>query len=161
MIVPTGINKRFCRWIARLKRNHIHQRLVGSEGDTNTIRWWILWPDEDWRPGRGLVNALPWWRPFNVFLHRWDGDDTGHPHDHPRWSVTIVLRGALWEQRPLKHAWLTPGSIVFRSHKFVHKIETPVHFRRKTYTLFIVGRRRWQQHWYVNGDAIRVEDYDK
>lgn len=161
MIVPTGINRKFLHWLARIKARSLNHALVGSQGDKNTQRYWIFKPDEYWRKGWGLVNALPWWMPFNVYLHRWDGSDTGYPHDHPRWSVTIVLRGRLWEQRPKKHAWLTPGSMVFRSHKFVHKILVPKPWARKTYTLFIVGRRRWVQSYYVKGKPVRVEDFER
>lgn len=160
MKVAKGLNRILVRWIASQKRMKVSQSLVGSEGDKNTERWWIFKPDEWWDDNRGLNNALPWWAPFNVFLHCWHGSDTGWPHDHPRWSITIVLRGRFMEYTPTQELWRTPGSIVVRSHKYIHKIKVPKRERRRVYTLFIVGRRRWRQHWIEAGDARFIDDHD-
>lgn len=160
MRVPTGLNRHLCRWIAKKKRLHVSQALVGSKGDKNTRRWWIFRPDEWWDDRRGQNNALPWWRPFNVFLHRWDGSDTGHPHNHPRWTITIVLRGGFMEQTQTREFWRTPGSVVFRRASYIHRVIVPKRLHRKTYTLFIVGRRTWKQSYLVKGQLVGVDDFE-
>ena len=57
-------------------------------------------------------------------------------------------------------AWLTPGSVVFRSHRFIHKVIVPPRWHGRTYTLFIVGRRRWNQNFYKDGKPVSVEEFD-
>lgn len=98
------------------------------------------------RPGE-----LPWWRPFNAFLHCWcpAPELRESVHDHPRWSITICLRGRIIERTPWRERLLKPGSIVFRSHKAIHSFEVPAGYRGKTWTLFIVGRRKHRQNTYV------------
>ncbi len=69
-------------------------------------------------------------------------------HDHPRWSITICLRGRLIEHTPWGAHVLSPGVIVVRSRKAIHEFEVPIGFRGKTWTLFIVGRRNYRQNTY-------------
>lgn len=111
------------------------------------------WPDTHWdrirtprRPG-----ALPWWMPFNAFVHRWapnPGTREGF-HDHPRWSITICLKGRMREITPWATRELRPGSVVVRSRKSIHAFEVPVEHHGETWTLFIVGRRKHRQNTYV------------
>lgn len=97
------------------------------------------------RPG-----ALPWWLPFNAFLHCWSPVPNAREgmHDHPRWSVTICLRGKLTEATPWGRRVLVPGSVVFRTHKAIHEFFVPDGYKGKTWTLFIVGRRKHRQNTY-------------
>lgn len=148
--------KQLILWLVR--RSH-YVRLVGSENKCGTRRYWILWPDEYW-VGDVLENARPWYLPFNVFLHCWYRSDEGLMHDHPRWSVTVVLRGKLCEETPRQRRWLVPGSVVVRSHRFIHRLGLPPRYKGKAWTLFIVGRRRWKQHYYVGDQAVPVEYCD-
>jgi hypothetical protein len=138
----------------------MQNKLINSENKVSTRRFHILWPDEYWDDARGLVNALPWYKPFNAFLHCWTGSDAGLMHDHPRWSISIVLKGALLEQTPKKDKWLTPGSVVFRRSPYVHRLIVPDRHKGKTWTLFIVGRRVYRQHYYhdTGGTSHRYED---
>ena len=159
MIVPTGFNRWLCHWIARSKKRARSYPLVGSEGDENTRRFEIFTRDEYPRRDGTMRDKLPWWQPFNVLLHQWYGSDTGHPHDHPRWTITIVLRGWFIEQHDGQAFVRRAGQIIVRSHKYAHRIVIPRGQARKVHTLFIVGRRKHQQHYYVNGQKVRVEDY--
>lgn len=137
------------RWIEKTMEECAYRnRMVNQNGVTNAERIHFLWPDEYWDKHSGLVNARPWYAPFNALLHRWVKGDSGAMHDHPRWSITIVLKGCLVEETPTKDKWLTAGSIVFRTHKYIHRIYVPEAYRGDTYTIFIVGRRKWRQHYY-------------
>lgn len=111
----------------------------------------VFWPDE-WVSSTGKrYNRPPWWRPFNAFLHWWkpiDGTREGW-HDHPRWSITICLRGRMIEHTPWGDHVLSPGSIMVRSRKAIHAFSIPDGYSGKTWTLFIVGRRNHRQNTYV------------
>lgn len=133
---------RFIVWATR--RAH-RIPVVTYAGDFLFYRWAPFWPDE-WK-GR---NLLPWWRPFNILLHCWRPAPLLREsmHDHPRWSITVCLRGRIIERTPWGERLLTPGSVVFRSRKYIHSFEVPAEFRGKTWTLFIVGRRKHGQSWY-------------
>jgi len=130
-------------------------RVVTFGGDLLFQRYEFLWPDEYlgcFPDGTArMVHTPSWWRPFNVFVHCWcpAPDLRESVHDHPRWSITVCLRGRIIEHTPWGSRTLTPGSIVFRSHKAIHSFEVPKGFRGKTWTLFIVGRRKWRQNTYV------------
>lgn len=113
-------------------------------------RFCPIWPDE-WVGSKGhRYNAFPWWRPFNFMLHCWRPTTRKDEqmHDHPRWTVTIVLQGRLTEITPWSRRDLKPGSIVFRSRKSIHTFHIPEDQRGKIWTLFIVGPRLYKQNWY-------------
>lgn len=105
--------------------------------------------DEYWASHK-LVNQLPWWLPFNMFIHEWElGLTEGNTmHSHPRWSVTIVLRGEIHEVTPTYNRVLKRGHIVIRTHKAIHKFFTSSLNKEKCVTLFIVGRRKYTQYEY-------------
>lgn len=114
-------------------------------------RYMPFWIDE-WRDSRGRLHAkLPWWRPFNLLVHKWNPEPTATEsfHDHPRWSISICLAGKLTELTPWGERVLTPGSIVFRSRKAIHAFRVAKEDCDKTWTLFIVGPRRYPQNSYV------------
>lgn len=145
-------------FIERATKGAICQNLINSNKKTNALRYNIFMVDEFWDKRLGLVNQLPWWCPCNFLLHNWVDGDRGYLHDHPRWSITIVLKGRVIEETPKKYKWLGAGSIVFRSRKFIHRIIVPEAYANKTWTLFIVGRRRYKQSYY-NTIGERIEGY--
>lgn len=113
-------------------------------------RYAPFWKDEFQGGDDKIHDKLPWWRPFNILLHNWRCHDDGYDmHDHPRWSITICLRGRLIEKTPWKETVLTPGKIVFRSTKYIHGFKVDKKDSCKTWTLFIVGRRKKCQNTYV------------
>lgn len=138
-----------------IKRAGYAVRVVTFGGDLLFKRYAFLWPDEYLiRSSDGtsrMVSVLPWWRPFNAFIHRWcpAPELRESIHDHPRWSITLCLRGRIIERTPWRERVLKPGSLVFRSHKAIHSFEVPKGYRGKTWTLFIVGRRKHRQNTYV------------
>ena len=105
--------------------------------------------DEIQRGDDTIHRPLPWWCPFNAILHQWATHDDVLMHDHPRRSVTVVLRGQLTEKTPWGDRVLRPGSVVLRSHRFIHGFRVDPEHSCRTWTLFIVGRRRWLQNTYA------------
>lgn len=156
---------RFIVWALRRRRGgHLNrQEVVTFEGRHDFWRYAPFWPDESvaTKPSPGAAgqpgplgyhwNRPPWWRPFNLLLHRWDPDkDAAEPmHDHPRWSVTVCLRGKIIEQTPWGDRTLTPGSVVVRSRKAIHSLAVPEGYSGRSWTLFIVGRRNHAQNTFV------------
>lgn len=157
-----------------VKRAPHRQPVVTFEGKLSFYRFEFLWPDEwpdiwwDREKDRlerkhahkiksvawtGIEdprrNRPPFWRPFNAFVHCWRPEHKGEEfHDHPRWSITICLKGSLIERTPWAEKTLTPGSVVIRSRKAIHAFRVPPETRGKTWTLFIVGRRNHRQNRY-------------
>lgn len=148
------------RFIAWAKRRACHaQPVVTFEGEPLFDRYEFLrsdeWPDSLWDKHRDRYpvrpHRLPWWMPFNAFVHHWKlGPDTPESfHDHPRWSITVCLKGQIIERTPWGERLLKPGSIVFRSRKAIHAFEVPAGQSAEPWTLFIVGRRKHRQNSYA------------
>lgn len=147
---------RFIGWALRCGRA---VPVVTFEGQHLFTRFEFLrrdeWPDSWWDERRAHCpvrpNTLPWWLPFNAFVHFWAPDKGFEEdlHDHPRWSVTVCLRGRIIERTPWGNRLLKPGSIVFRSRKAIHGFALDPTFEGEIVTLFIVGRRVARQNTYV------------
>lgn len=126
-----------------------------------------------------------WWRIprnafFNIYYHVvLRSDDDRALHDHPFWSLSIVLEGGYYEHTILaggihKKVWRGPGSIVFRpSGRFAHRLElmtypwpdplVPDEWSTKSAkTIFITGPvlRRWGFHDARHG-WIDAYDWDE
>lgn len=131
------------------RRSYDRRWMMTFDGKQSAQRIAFLWSDE-WISGDKRWNRPPWWRPFNAFLHWWCPDHDGEEfHDHPRWSITILLKGQMIERTPWAERLLTPGAIVIRSRKAIHAFQVAPEYRGKTWTLFIVGRRNHRQNRYV------------
>lgn len=141
---------RFIIWAKR--RAGYKQKIVTFKDDLIFLRFTPFWPDE-WVNAKGKHwNRPPWYRPFNILLHWWRPLEgfAEEWHDHPRWTITICLRGKLIERTPWKERVLTPGSITFRTHRFIHSFKVPEGYRGRTWTLFICGRRNhWQSTYEI------------
>lgn len=118
-----------------------HYHLYGKHGDPYMARYWLV--------------------PYNRFgiaarvHHILRGDEDRHLHDHPWWSISIILRGGYWEMMPeppgyLPHrvttVWRGPGSIVFRRARDWHRLVLDANYvhntRQECWTLFITGPQR-------------------
>jgi hypothetical protein len=137
------------RFIARAQAREKHPLRVVRHEDRGLLllRYQPFWPDEWVGPGGAHFDRPPWWRPFNILLHKWIGVHNEEMHDHPRWSITIMLRGSLIEHTPWGSRVLTPGSIVVRSRKAIHSFEQVP--GDEPWTLFIVGRRNHKQNGFI------------
>lgn len=167
--------RKFIVWAIR--RSKYRYQVVTFEGKFSFYRWEPFWPDEifdrswdrhkEWflkyylpknyvsstswtgRDPWHKFNRPPFWRPFNALLHCWRPEHDGEEfHDHPRWSITIMLRGSIIEDTPWSTRVLVPGSVVFRSRKAIHSFRVLPQHRGKSWTLFIVGRRNYRQNTY-------------
>lgn len=140
--------RRFIVWAVRRTNYSSRYRVVSFTGAPLFKRFAFLWPDEFVTDYGQHFDRPPWYRPFNVLLHCWQhphGSSEGF-HDHPRWSVTVCLKGKIVERTPWGERKLVPGSVVFRSRKTIHAFSIPNGYAGKTWTLFLVGRRNHQQH---------------
>jgi len=141
---------RFIAW-AQARESHPLRVVAHEDGRLLLFRYQPFWPDERAvKKSDGSVDhhyRPPWWRPFNILLHHWQDSHREEMHDHPRWSITIVLRGELLEHTPWGSRHLKPGSIVVRSRKAIHAFEMVGD--REPWTLFIVGRRSHRQNGFI------------
>jgi len=131
----------FLRWVIN------RSPAIGVVTFDNNIRiferYEPFWPDE--YQGQ---NRPPWYRPFNILVHRWLHGEGEAFHDHPRWSITLCISGTIVERTPWKRRTLRPGSIVIRSRKNIHAFELPEQ-DDEVWTIFIVGRRNHSQNSYT------------
>lgn len=160
MKILSKIVSAFIAW-ARSKEVHPIPVVTHEDRRLLFLRYQPFWPDEfvgnpnGVAPGRHF-NRPPWWRPFNILLHHWKAAHREEMHDHPRWSITIVLRGRLIEHTPWKSRQLKPGSVVFRTRKAIHAFEMLP--GDEPWTLFIVGRRNHPQNGFI---VKPFSDYEK
>lgn len=139
------VKKRFSiKWWGR--------RTITGDG---SFLFWRLYPfgNDEFIGSDGVHHyRAPWYAPFYVMLHWWrpEPGTTEAFHDHPRWSVTVLLRGELIEKTPWGQRVLRPGSIVIRSRYAIHAFECTK--PGTTWTLFIAGRRNHQQHVFTVKD---------
>lgn len=113
------------------------------------MRYAPFFRDEVQTGSNSIYRKLPIWTPCNALLHHWlTHDDEGDMHDHPRWSITICLRGQITELTPWGEKVLRAGSIVFRGTGYIHGFRVLPEHSARTWTLFIVGRRKALQNTY-------------
>jgi hypothetical protein len=117
--------------------------LVIGEASNPYLKRWILIKPNRW---------------FNVYLHRFcRSDDPRALHDHPRHSVSVILRGGYLDitqdaDGKARPAILRrPGSINFRKASDAHRVQllTGIDGREvRAWTLWIVGPhvREWGFH---------------
>lgn len=149
--------KRIADWlIERAKRTpywyrdqegRLHFHLYDRDGAPYMARYWLI--------------------PYNRFgisarvHHILRSDEDRHLHDHPWWSVSIILRGGYFEKLPTtcgycglegcdragsRKVWRGPGSVVFRRARDWHQLELDADYlndwRRECWTLFVTGPKR-------------------
>lgn len=144
------MTSRFVRLLEWIASKSDPQPVVTFDGRHLFDRFAPLWPDEWIQQGKHHFRP-PWWRPFNILLHRWNLAEgvAEEMHDHPRWSVTICLAGRIVEVTPWGERLLKPGSIVIRSRKAIHAFRAPDGYAGEVWTLFLVGRRNHPQNTYA------------
>lgn len=110
---------------------------------------------------------IPRNRWFNVYLHKFSGSDDGRAlHDHPWWSVSVLLKGSLWEVTP------QPGHKHFnqfhRIRRFIPRFRRPTALHRivkparpePAWTLFITGPRRREWGFQCPDGWRHYKDFD-
>ena len=94
---------------------------------------------------------------FNIYLHQFIGPDPSeYLHDHPWWSMSIVLRGKYLEQGA---RWLSllEGRIIVREPSDSHIIFGP--YISECWTLFITGPVVRDWGFWVDGKWMKHTDY--
>lgn len=141
-------------------------------------RWWLVpYPDRKYAHGCGPVRFRD--RPFAWLLqkagissrvHHILRSDKDVPHDHPSWSLSVILRGGYFEVIPVydifgcqvgvKRKWCGPGSILFRRADKLHRLELPE--GQTCWSIFTVGRkcRKWGYRC-PDGRWLPHEEFDK
>ena len=127
------------RWLARLLRGPLRRLARRREPNFRITR-----------DGGSRVYLRRWWlisrnSYFNVYLHEMLLDDDVVLHDHPYWSVSLVLTNGLMENYKLnpetpelsKRRWLREGQVVLRSSTFAHQLIVA----KPAWTLFVTGPR--------------------
>lgn len=118
-------------------------------GDPPYMYRWFAWPKN---------------RFCNLFLHMMVRDDDDRAlHDHPYWSLSLILAGGYYDIRPgpdgtEQRIWYPPGSIIWRWASSAHRLELRRVWavwrgdaeatRAPAMTLFLTGPtiRRWGFH---------------
>ena len=106
---------------------------------------------------------------FNIYLHRFErSDDDRALHDHPWFSVSILLSGCYMEHFKYVSKLRKAGNVFWRSADTAHRIEL---VNGPVWTIFITGRkvREWGfycpqgwRHWkeftnyYAIGDSTSI-----
>lgn len=131
-----------CRLIDPLRRPDL---VVGDAGSER-------WPSSGPRPYLRRWWLVPRNRFFNVYLHQFlRSDDDRALHDHPWWSLSLLLCGRMLEHTigagGVHHrAELTHGGMRLRSARFAHRLELEP--GTECWTLFVTGPvlREWGFH---------------
>ncbi len=124
------VHPRICAFLARrLAPRRKPDRHIGGEADPYMLRW-HLWPRNRWCNGY-----------LHVMLR---SDEDRACHDHPWRSVSLLLRGPLYEVVRAEDGAETvrlhqTGALVYRSATFAHRLV--VLPGQPTMTIFLTGRR--------------------
>ncbi len=122
--------KRWKKWLLGWLNWEPHF-VVGSADRPYLLRWYLV-PRNDW---------------FNLYVHKFLRDDDDRAlHDHPWWSLSVLLRGRYVEQTAGGRKAYGPGAVIVRQASHTHRIELPR--GKPCWTLFITGRRvrEWGFH---------------
>lgn len=102
--------------------------IIGPKDNPYVYRWYIL----------------PRNRFFNIYLHKFLRDDDDRAfHDHPWASLSVLLFGRYVEETSSGRCLYTPGSVIYRSATYAHRIE--LNYSKPCWTLFFTGPkvREW------------------
>ena len=145
---------RIADWLIERAQRTPYVHITDEHGSTYMERFWLI-------PYNRLGIAA---RVHHILR----SDEDRHMHDHPWWSVSVILRGGYWEETPHpagmywdvhcdgfnQKRWRGPGSIVFRRATDWHRLELPASGPawlsqsdvtmppRSCWTLFITGPKR-------------------
>lgn len=103
---------------------------------------------------RWRVIATPW---FSVFVHNiYKADEDLHLHDHPWDYFNMILKGSYVEETAEGKHLMDVGCYSKRKAETFHKIHS---VNEPTTTLFIIGKRRRDWGYSVDGMWVQHEKY--
>ena len=89
---------------------------------------------------RGYILRAPW---VGVYLHQIWSSDPDHPHDHPWFNISWILKGGYYEFGVDGNSvWRTAGAVIFRPAQLFHRLAIGPHAKGGTWTIFIHFRRK-------------------
>jgi hypothetical protein len=148
---------RITAWIIKYGRRCPYYHLDGYMG-----RWWLMprWLLTKNKNGHWFPRS---WVPFCIRLHHIQAPDAGTVlHDHPANYRSFILKGAYLEIRPDKpvgsYCRVAGETIAAKAEQF-HRINW-VPFGG-VWTIFIMGRRRQEWGFLVEGRKIPWREYLK
>lgn len=147
----------------------------------------MKWPTIRWRHNIGpdylhrwrlipIING--WYPPFNLYLHHFLKSDKGRDlHDHPFPSMSILIKGHLWEQmhdhweyeedmekldggKWVEKFWLKKipkWKPVYRTAKHRHRL---ILNHGDAWTLFFVGPKQRSWGFWVEGKFVPYWEYE-
>lgn len=133
-----SLTQRLCAYlISNVAARRDPDQVIGEHHQPYLCRWYII-PRNRW---------------FNVYLHQfWRSDDDRALHDHPWWSLSLLLRGHLVEHTidrggVHRRRRIACGAWRLRSSRFAHRLEVDS-TKVPVWTLFITGPRlrEWGFH---------------
>lgn len=104
--------------------------IIGDEAAPYMLRWWLISPN----------------RFFNIYLnHVLRSDDDRALHDHPWWSLSIMLHGKYVDVTEKGKKTFRKGAVILREAREAHRLEIDGGLCT---TLFITGPhiREWGFH---------------
>lgn len=102
-------------------------------------------------------HLIPRNRWFNVYLHRFEGSDTDRAlHDHPWWSLSVLLRGELTEVLPVGSRKILPFWPYLRAPEATHRMLLD---SDSAWTLFITGPKQRAWGFYTPEGWVHNEDF--
>lgn len=94
---------------------------------------------------------------FNIFIHKIVQSDGRHLHDHPWNYITVILKGGYKEYTPLGVYNQSPGHVLFRRAKSLHRLE--LYHNEPCWTLFVRFKQKRKWGFIVNGQWIDCKTY--
>jgi hypothetical protein len=102
------------------------KKIIGPIDDPYMTRWFIL----------------PRNKFMNLYLHKFHrSDDDRALHDHPWWSLGVILSGGYWEvTKNDEYKWIKRFRPKLRRPEYAHRVELPLN-AKPVWTLFMTGPR--------------------
>lgn len=150
--LPKSFHFRLYKFAIGVMRQRDPDIVIGAKDDKNTqdylLRWYII----------------PRNRFFNIYLHRFNrSDDDRSLHDHPWWSLSLILRGGYIEHTLKGLKCFHPGAIKFMVGSKNHRVELfKIDGRTVTATtLFITGPKYREWGFYCGGNWKHWTNFEK
>lgn len=94
---------------------------------------------------------------FNIYLHRFQDSDDGRAlHDHPYWSMSILLKGKLKEIMPQSERYIRRYIPVIRRPEQAHRL---VLESDDAWTIFITGPRIRVWGFWCGNNWVKHSDF--
>ena len=94
---------------------------------------------------------------MRTYLHHFVGSDwTRDPHDHPKWQISIGLRGGYIEETPQGiQRFVAPWIRIFPP-EYIHRLRVP---KSGCWTIVITGRYKREWGFWVDDVWVHWREY--